>query len=354
MTSSAAIEGSCRIVVGKDGGPAHEFPVAAGERLLFAGLRAGVELPYECASGSCGSCRATVVEGQLSALWPDAPGNAKLRRQGTILMCQTTCRESVVLSIQARQPASPFKPSYLPGRLTGWTPLTPEISEFRVRLDAPMPYAAGQFCMLEFEDINGPRAYSMTSAPRADQHELNFLIRNNPSGAVSSRLFSGGGEHDVRVFGPLGRATFESQEDRPFVAIAGGSGIAGILSIIDEAAANGHFAKHKCHVVFGLRDIESSYLLDHLSSAIKASNGGLAVTVGFSDAGKASCELSAHHALLSAKGFAHDVAKPVISQAPASSLFYIAGPPVMVDATMRMLVIENKISPKDIRYDRFG
>lgn len=46
-----------------------------GERLLFAGLRSGLDLPYECASGVCGSCQAQVVNGSMAAirnLFPDA------------------------------------------------------------------------------------------------------------------------------------------------------------------------------------------------------------------------------------------------------------------------------------------
>ena len=30
----------------------YEFEVLPGERVLYAGLRAGIELPYECASGT--------------------------------------------------------------------------------------------------------------------------------------------------------------------------------------------------------------------------------------------------------------------------------------------------------------
>ncbi len=40
--------------------------------------------------------------------------------------------------------------------------------------------------------------------------------------------------------------------------------------------------------------------------------------------------------------------------ADANPVFFVAGPPVMVNATMRMLVAECKVSPAEIRYDRFG
>lgn len=44
-------------------GKRREVPVAAGEAILDAALRAGVDLPFACRGGMCASCRARVVEG---------------------------------------------------------------------------------------------------------------------------------------------------------------------------------------------------------------------------------------------------------------------------------------------------
>jgi ring-1,2-phenylacetyl-CoA epoxidase subunit PaaE len=45
-------------------GQRREIPVAEGEAVLDAALRAGIELPYACKGGMCCSCRAKLVEGQ--------------------------------------------------------------------------------------------------------------------------------------------------------------------------------------------------------------------------------------------------------------------------------------------------
>ena len=55
-----------------------EFESASCERVLHAALRAGFDLPHECATGTCGTCRATITAGNATALWPEAPGTAKL------------------------------------------------------------------------------------------------------------------------------------------------------------------------------------------------------------------------------------------------------------------------------------
>ena len=41
-----------------------EVPVADGEAILDAALRAGMDLPFACKGGMCSTCRAKLVEGE--------------------------------------------------------------------------------------------------------------------------------------------------------------------------------------------------------------------------------------------------------------------------------------------------
>src|SRR5437764_12184153 len=52
----------------------YEFEARPGERVLHAGLRAGIALPYECATGTCATCKATLVAGTVDDGWTGAPG----------------------------------------------------------------------------------------------------------------------------------------------------------------------------------------------------------------------------------------------------------------------------------------
>jgi ring-1,2-phenylacetyl-CoA epoxidase subunit PaaE len=56
-------EGTVRV---RHGGVEQAVHVAAGESVLDAGLRAGLDLPYSCRAGVCGLCRATVVSGSAT------------------------------------------------------------------------------------------------------------------------------------------------------------------------------------------------------------------------------------------------------------------------------------------------
>jgi toluene monooxygenase electron transfer component len=333
------------------------FVAQPGERLLQAGLAAGLGLPYECASGTCGSCRATLTEGEVENLWDASPGRKLCRRPGEILMCQSAAvRGPVGLGLPSAlrgggAPASATRR----GRLSEFRRLTAEIGTFSVELEAPLDHQPGQFMLLSAADIRGPRAYSMTGyAP--GERRLDFLARLKPDGGLTPRLFANALHgQSVELFGPLGRATLRDGDDRPFVAAAGGSGIAGILSIVEAALARDHFVRQPSEIVFGLRRMEGSYLLDRLSHAVRRAAGGLSVTVALSDEEPDAAFCAAHPELSFASGLVHEVLRRSLeARAKPEAIHFLAGPPAMVDAAMRMLVIDAKVSPGEIRFDRFG
>lgn len=334
------------------------FSAASGQRLLQAGLASGVGLPHECATGTCGSCKATVIKGEVHRLWPEAPGAKAIRNANETLLCQSAADGPVELALRANfiPPYDPA-PREIKGRLSLDRVLTPDVALFSIALDSPMSWQPGQFVLVSGLGIDGARAYSMTREA-ADTGRIDLLIRKDPAGKFSTTLFDDlSRSHDVTVFGPLGRATFACGEERPFIAMAGGSGIAGILAILDHAVNGGHFGRHQSKLFFGLRDAASSYLLDEISAAVAASQGNLAATVAFSNEACGAEFAARYPSIRFVDGFVHDVVRAAMQEgaaAGANPVFFVAGPPVMVNAAMRMLVTECKVSPAEIRYDRFG
>jgi ring-1,2-phenylacetyl-CoA epoxidase subunit PaaE len=68
-------------------GKRREVPVADGEAILDAALRAGMDLPFACKGGMCSTCRAKLVEGdaQMEVNYSLEPWEL---RAGFILTCQ--------------------------------------------------------------------------------------------------------------------------------------------------------------------------------------------------------------------------------------------------------------------------
>lgn len=78
-------------------GKRREVPVAEGEAILDAALRAGVDLPFACKGGMCSTCRAKLVEGeaQMEVNYSLEPWELKA---GFILTCQARpCTDKVVV-----------------------------------------------------------------------------------------------------------------------------------------------------------------------------------------------------------------------------------------------------------------
>ena len=123
-----------------------------------------------------------------------------------------------------------------------------------------MSFQAGQFVVLEAAGIAGGRAYSMVNFEN-DVERLALVVKRKPGGRFGDWLFDNfSGEAEVEVFGPLGRAVFRPQEDRNFVCIAGGSGIAGMMSILECATQADYFRNHKGALFFGVRTLADCIL----------------------------------------------------------------------------------------------
>ena len=332
------------------------FECGNGERILYAGLRQGLSLPYECASGTCGTCKARIVEGETAYVWEEAPGRKYTRAEkNEVLMCQSIPASPVRLSlVSAFGAASRFVPDYHKGTITRAMRLTPDVIEIDIALERPTSFEAGQFMLLEVEAVTGARSYSMVnfgiSCP-----QLRFLIKRVRGGALTEWLFSHPIEGvKVRMFGPLGRATFDPQTAGHIVCIAGGSGIAGMMSMLEVGTQQAHFRERDARVFFGVRTPRDAFYLEELGSHARSFRDRIRVMVGLSDE-EASPEFRAEHADLEFDtGFIHDVAKRALEKSPADTMVYVAGPPPMVDATLRMLLLELKHNPKNVRYDKFS
>ncbi|HUI15800.1 MAG TPA: 2Fe-2S iron-sulfur cluster binding domain-containing protein [Xanthobacteraceae bacterium] len=325
------------------------------EPILYAGLRQGINLPFECATGTCGTCRARVMAGEVEVRWKEAPGGARLKPdKGDILMCQTWPLSDCTLRVPAElKSADDIPPMPRRGVIRDIRRLTRDVAQFDLQLSEPMAFHAGQFVVIEAPNVSGGRAYSMVNfATGLDR--LSLLLKRKPGGGFSDWFFDQiVGEPEVQVFGPLGRATFRPEERRNIVCIAGGSGIAGMMAILECAVRAEHFRAHVGTVFFGVRTLADTFYLEQLSRFAAASQGNLEVTVALSEEAPA-LPLHADFPILKlAHGMVHDVAAKSMAERNRDALIYVAGPPIMVDSSIRAL-ITGGVAVRDIRYDKFA
>ena len=223
-----------------------------------------------------------------------------------------------------------------------------------IALEKPVTFEAGQFMVVSTPAVVGGRAYSMVSyAEETDR--LSFVIKRKPDGAFSEWLFEGDGlGAEVDLFGPLGQATFHPEEARDLLCVTGGSGIAGIMSILEHAVRVDHFAKHAGRLFFGVRTLADGFYLSELASLVEKAGGALEVTLVLSDEAAPSPTHPSFPELKLADGFVHEAASRLLGATSDDAIGFVAGPPPMVDAAIRMLITEAGLTPNRIRYDKFS
>src|ERR1700738_2198900 len=118
------------------------FGAEPRELLLYAALRAGVAVPYECATGTCGTCKARRVAGVIVRDWPQAPGNSYLRPdRDEVLLCQARAPgecsfetpDSVNLNSTMR-----IRPQFGRGVVARIAPLIADTIELTLDLERPL------------------------------------------------------------------------------------------------------------------------------------------------------------------------------------------------------------------------
>jgi len=170
----------------------YEFEARPGERVLHAGLRAGIALPYECATGTCGTCKATLVGGTVSDGWAGAPGKKFVkpeRREFLMCQCEAACDLTVEVDkfVHAAELGA-CTPDACSAVLRAPRTLVDDVMAFSVELERPRDFDAGQFVLLAPPGLAGYRAYSMCNFARGARH-LDFVVKRKPDGGFSGWLF---------------------------------------------------------------------------------------------------------------------------------------------------------------------
>src|ERR1700733_16268696 len=78
-----------------------QFQVEPDEPVLTAALRQGIGLPYGCKNGACGSCKGTVVSGEVE----QAPHSSSAlsndeKTRGMALLCCATAKGDLTVDIR--------------------------------------------------------------------------------------------------------------------------------------------------------------------------------------------------------------------------------------------------------------
>jgi len=216
----------------------HVFTVEARESILHAGLRAGLNLDYSCANGSCGQCRARLISGTLASIQhADHPLAPAEQQQGWFLMCCHRPDSDLLLEAHESGAAVEIPTQRLKARVAKVEQLQEEVVLLQLRTPRSqgLRFLAGQSVRLRFDGLAHERILPIASCP-CDGLHLRFHLRRQPgdpfSAFVFDRLTKG---REVALTGPCGDFTLDENSDRPLLLLAWESGFAHLESLVDHA-----------------------------------------------------------------------------------------------------------------------
>ena len=330
------------------GGSDTQFECEPGDTIMRAALRAGHGFPYECNVGSCGNCKFELLDGEIANNSEDASGlSAKDKTRNRALGCQSRPLTDCTIKVRFNDL---YQSSYLPqrtdGTLTQVVDLTHDIKEFTFAMAAPVTFRPGQYAIMQVPGVQHQRAYSMSNIAN-DRNEWSFQIKRVPTGKGTNLLFDVVKIGDTLPFdGPFGMAYLREESQRDILCLAGGSGLAPMISITRAASLSSQFKGRTIHFVYGGRTPK-----DICGESLLAELPGYGERIQFypviSDLNDDSSK-----SWTGKTGFVHQAALELFKETLADFEIYFAGPPPMAEALHKMLY-EHQVPLDQVHFDKF-
>ncbi|GCE37389.1 probable phenol hydrolase [Rhodococcus wratislaviensis] len=318
------------------------FPVAAGNSVLEAALRANHWLPHACSQGTCGTCKIRVLCGEVDHGAADETIlTADDRASGLALACQAKPRGDLTIApvndADSGRPMHPLR-DYR-GTVRELSDIARQTRRLVVELDQPMEFDAGQYTELIVPGSGVARQYSMANPP-SEQRLLEFHIRQTEGGlATSGWIFDTLAVEDrIELRGPLGQFGIVEPQPEPAILIGGGTGLAPLKSIVRHALDTDLLPS--IHLYHGGRREADLYDVEHFR-AIEAADPRFHYHPVLSEEGWSG-----------ATGMVTDAVLNDFASCRGHSA-YLCGPPAMVAAAVKALK-RRRMSPRLIFKEEFS
>lgn len=237
----------------------NKFNVDTGANLLNALRSNGVPISYSCTAGRCGTCRCKVLRGEVLETGRESKVTHP-EDEGYILACMSVVAGDCVIEVPEPDEVVVHPARIIKATVTAIDAMTHDIRRLRLQSAKPLEFSPGQYANLQFTPDH-IRPYSMANV--AGSGELEFHVRLVPDGRVTGYIENTLKVGDaVRVSGPLGTAYLRTRHQGPMLCVAGGTGLAPVLSIVRGAQSLG--MANPIHLYFGVRSPRDVYGLDWL------------------------------------------------------------------------------------------
>jgi benzoate/toluate 1,2-dioxygenase reductase component len=305
-----------------------------------ASYRARINIPLDCRDGACGTCKALCESGEFDGghYLEDALSDDEAQ-SGYVLPCSMKPRSDLVLQIAITSAVAKTSAATHRGRITALDRLSPTTVGLTIEIDDrdSLAFLPGQYVNFAVPGTEESRSYSFSSAPQDE--ELTFLVKLTPGGVMSTWLEERAGIGDEITFtGPHG-SFFLRESDTPLLLLAGGTGLAPILSVL--RTLEGNRSDRQMHLVYGVTtddDLVEMETIEQLAGAIDGLTWDYCVA---DPATKAPNQ--GYVTGLYGPEHLHD----------GDAAVYLCGPPAMVEA-VRTHVAGLGVAPSGFYYEKFA
>ncbi len=218
-------------------GEQRRIKVREGEFVLDAALRQGVPLVHQCRSGSCSTCVAQLITGNIETASDRSTSLLAIEAaEGKRLLCSSYAHADSELALH--YPASLIygtRIKVVEASVAALEWPAPSVARLTLELatDRDFTFRSGQYVRLKIPGANEWRSYSIASTVR-ELPCLHFLIRILEGGVVSEYLRTRCRQGDeILIEGPMGAFILRPVK-APQIFIAGGTGLAPIMAMLDE------------------------------------------------------------------------------------------------------------------------
>jgi benzoate/toluate 1,2-dioxygenase reductase subunit len=305
-----------------------------------ASYRQRINIPLDCRDGACGTCKALCESGSYDGgtYIEDALSDDEAAR-GYVLPCRMRPRSDLVLQIASTSDVAKTQAATYTGTLAQLDRLS--ASTVAIGVDIPnraeLAFLPGQYVNIAVPGTDQTRSYSFANAPHEER--LTFMVKLTPGGAMSEYLSSRASIGDTMSFtGPNG-SFFLRETDRPVLLLAGGTGLAPVLSMLRTLRDTS--STRKAHLIYGVSTDEDLVALDQIEE-IGSSLTGFTWDFCVSDPSSRAAN----------KGYVTGLIEPNHLHGGDVAV-YLCGPPPMVEA-VRTHVSKVGVEPTGFYYEKFA
>ena len=329
-----------RIALNFEDGVTRFVDCKAGEKVLDAAFRNKINLPMDCSDGVCGTCKCRAESGVYDMgedYIEDALSEDEAAR-GLVLTCQMVPSSDCVLSVPTTSLACKTGQQSFAATVTGIEPCHDAAVVLKLAVDevaAAPAFLPGQYVNIDVPGSGDHRSYSFSTAP--GDYTLGFVIKKIPGGVMGNWLARAKPGDKLNLTGPMG-SFYLRDGDGPLLFLAGGTGLAPFLSMLEALARAG--SSRQIHLIYGVtRDLDLVLVDEIAAYATRLPNFTFATVVA---------EDSSNHPR---KGWVTQH-MPEEMLAAGETDVYLCGPPPMVDA-VRHYLDGKGVKAASFHYEKF-